>query len=85
MKIVDNFHNKLCSEIDKKYFPEVKYYHDNVHTQKIHYAVECFSNGVLTYSKLIDKLSTHTKDTKENIHKIVSDFVIDWQGFTYKP
>lgn len=84
MKAVDDFHNKVCHEIDKTYFPEVKFYHDNKNTIKIHYDVECFSNGVLTYPKLISKLSTHTKDTKENIHKIVSKYIKDWDGFTYE-
>jgi len=85
MKLVIDFHNKVCQKIDKKYFPEVKFYHDNIHTQKIQYAIECFSNGVLTYSKLINQLSKHTSDTKDNIHSIVSKYVADWEGYTYKP
>lgn len=86
MKLVIDFYNKLMyQEIIKKYFPEVKWYRDNVHTQKIQYAIECFSNGVLTYRKLINQLSKHTSDTKENIHSIVSKYVADWEGYTYKP
>jgi len=83
MKTVDDFFNKVCQEIDKTYFPEVKYYRDNKNTTKIHHAVELFNNGVLTYNHLIKHLSINTKETKENIHKIVSKYITDFEGYTY--
>ncbi len=84
MKIAPDFF-KLCQEIDKTYFPEVKYYRDNKHTEKIHYAVELFNNGCSTYEKLINTLSKETKESKENIHAIVSKYIADFEGYKYQP
>ena len=81
MKLISEFFTLLTSEIGKLYFPDVKYYRDNKHTTKIHYAIECFNNGVLTYEKLINTISKNTKDTKENIHNIVSKYIEDFDGF----
>ncbi len=81
MTLVDNFFNKLTSDLDKTYFPDVKYYRDNKYTTNIHYAIECFNNGVLTYEKLINKLVKNTKDSKENIHNIVSKYIEDFEGY----
>lgn len=85
MKLVDDFFNKLVKELDKKYFPDVKYYRDNKNTTAIHYAGELYSNGCMTYNKFIDKLASNCLDTKQNIHKIVSKYVADFEGFIYKP
>ena len=85
MKIVDNFFNKVVQELDKKYFPEVKYYMDNKNTTVIHQKTELFNNGCLTYGKLINFIAKACNDTKENIHQIVSKYVEDFQGFEYKP
>lgn len=84
IKTVEDFFNKVCTEIDKTYFPKVKYYRDNKSTTKIHYCVELFNNGALTYNQLIKGLSTYTKETEENIHKIVSKYISDFGGFKYK-
>ena len=75
MVIVDDFFNKLTKEVDKKYFPEVKYYRDNEATTKIHRSVELFNNGALTYDKLIKQLAAACKDTAANIEAIVSAYV----------
>lgn len=83
MKLTTDFFNKLGAELDKKYFPEVRYYRDNKNDEKVHYALECFSNGVLTYNKLIKTISINCKDTKENIHKIVSKYIANFEGFEY--
>ena len=85
MKIVTDFFNKLCGELDKKYFPEVKYYRDNENTTKIHQTAELFNNGCLTYPKLIERLSKACNDSKENIHKIVSNHIESFGDFEYKP
>ena len=64
-------YNGLVAELDRTYFPQVKYYHDNKHTQKIHYSCELFNNGCLTLDNLIKNLVKETKDTAENIEKII--------------
>jgi len=84
MKIVPDFFNKLVSELDKKYFPDVKYYMDNKKTAQIHRTVELFNNGVLSYENLIKRISDNCSDTKENIHKIVSKYIADFDGFEYR-
>lgn len=84
IKIVSDFFNKLCGELDKKYFPHVKYYRDDKNTTQIHQVSELFNNGVLTYNKLIDTLSKSCNETKENIHKIVSNYIEDFGDFKYK-
>lgn len=86
MKVVDDFFNKLAKDLRSKYFPNED--HGRTENKKYHettYAVECFSNGCLTYSKLINTLAKSCNDTKENIHEIVSRHVEDFQGFEYKP
>jgi hypothetical protein len=83
-KIKDDFFNKLASDIDKKYFPDVKYYRDDKDDTAVHYAIELFNNGVSGYDTLINKLSKHCKDTKENIHKIVSKYIEDFGDYEYK-
>lgn len=85
IKIKQNFFNTLVGELDKKYFPDVKYYMDNKKTTKIHHTVELFNNGCLTYVKMIDTLSKACSDSKENIHSIVSKHIEDFGGFDYKP
>lgn len=64
-------YNGLVTELDNTYFPQVKYYHDNEHTQKIHYACELFNNGCLTLNNLVKRLVKETKDTAENIEKTI--------------
>ena len=85
MKLTKDFFNKVLTELDAKYFPAVKYYGDDKNDSKLHYAVECFSNGVLTYPKLIDKAAKLCKDSTSNIHAIVSKYVEDFGGYEYKP
>jgi hypothetical protein len=84
MIITEDFFNKLASELDKKYFPDLKYYRDNEDCAKIHYAIELFNNGCLTYDKLIKKISSHSKDSCLNIHNIVSKYIKDFEGYNYK-
>lgn len=83
IKIVSDFFNKLVGELDKKYFPDVKYYGDNKQTTEIHRTAELFNNGVLSYTKLIQRLSKSCNETKENIHKIVSNYIEDFGDFKY--
>lgn len=84
MKIVTDFFNKLAVELDKTYFPDVKYYRDNDDCAKVHYAIELFNNGCLAYDKFIKKLSKPCKETELNIHKIVSKYIEDFDGYKFK-
>lgn len=81
---VPDFFNKVCGEIDKKFFPEVKYYRDNIYCAEVHYATELFNNGVLGYEGLITRLTMATKSSKKQIHAIVSKYVSDFGDFEYK-
>ena len=72
--LVDDFFNKVTKDLDKKYFPTVKYYGDDKDAAKVHHSVELYSNGALTYDKLISQLSAACKDSKENIERIVSAY-----------
>ena len=83
MKTVNDFFNKLASELDKTYFPNVKYYRDDKKCTNVHYAVECFNNGVSFYHNFIDVLSKNCNESKENMHKIVSKYVEDFEGYEY--
>jgi len=76
MKVVTDFFNKVASEIDKKYFPDVTYYRDDKNCTKVHYSLELFSNGCLTYDELIGRLVKVCKDTEVNIKLIVDRFIL---------
>jgi hypothetical protein len=75
---------KLAGEIDKKYFPDVKYYRDDKDDTAVHYAIEIFNNGISGYDTLINKLAKHCKDTKENIHNIVKKHIEDFGDYEYE-
>jgi hypothetical protein len=77
------FFNTVVQELNKKYYPTVKYYRDNDDCVKMHYIVELFNNGALTYKELVNRLSKNCKDTNKNIHDIVSKFIISFGS--YKP
>lgn len=81
IQLVENFFNKLTNDLDKRYFPDVKYYHDNEDDADVHYTVELFNNGCLTYDNLIYRLAYSCKDTKVNIHNIVKEYVEDFGDF----
>lgn len=83
-KTSDDFFNKVCKEIDGKYFPDVKYYGDNKNTTDIHRTVELFNNGVLSYAKLIQRLAKSCNDSNENIHNIIKKYIVDFGGYEYK-
>lgn len=84
MELTQDFFNKVCKDIDKKYFPSVKYYRDNKNCTKVHYAVELFNNGMITYTNLILKLSKACKATELDLHYIVMSYVKKFD-FKYKP
>lgn len=71
----------LTTELDKKYFPNVKFYRDDKNAVDMHYAVELFNNGVLGYNKLITKLAKSCNDTEKNIHEIVKKYIKTFGDF----
>lgn len=75
MKIVDDFFNKIAGEIDKTYFPDVKYYRDNKSCEKVHYAIVLFNNGCSTYDKLVTTLSKLCNEEKKVVESIVNKYV----------
>jgi len=83
-KIVEDFYNKLASEIRATYFPEVKYYRDDKDCEAAHYAIELFNNGVLGYSQLIEELSVRCDESEDNIHAVVSKYIAEWGNYKWK-
>ena len=73
--IVNDFYNKLAKDIDKTYFPTVKYYRDNESNIKAHLAIENFSNGCSTYGKLIKSLSSACNEKEYIINAIVRKYI----------
>lgn len=78
MVLVDDFFNKVVNRINLSYFPDVKYYKDNRRCSNIHYMVENFNNGVIKYDKLIKFIAKNCRDSESNIHKIVSEYIEEW-------
>ena len=77
MQKVNDFFNKLASEIRSTYFPNEKHgYTQNMKYHASSYAIELFNNGCITVDRLINKLSKNCKDSKENIEKIVNKYFI---------
>lgn len=82
---VNDFFNKFAQDIMKTHFPTVKFYRDDENAVKAKYAIELFSNGCLEYSKLIERVSKATGETKENIHTIASKYIESFGDFEYNP
>lgn len=78
----NDFFNKAAEKIKAAYFPTVKHgLDDNPKYYQARYTIECFSNGVLNYTKLIQKLAKICKDEPLNIHNICKEFVISFEDF----
>lgn len=81
---VPDFFNKLTGELDKKFFPNVKYYRDDHNCTEMHYAIELFNNGCLGYEMLIHRLTVACMSSKKKIHSIVSKYISDFGDFEFK-
>jgi hypothetical protein len=80
----EDFFNKARVEIRSKYFPTVIHGKtENPLYYKTIHLLECFHNGVIYYETLINKLSKNCKDTKENIHKIIKEFIKSFGSYKY--
>jgi len=78
MKLVQDFYNKLAKEIRTTYFPNENHgTTNNKNYWKATKVMEDFSNGVLSYNRLIKGLSTYCNETKENITSIVNKYLVD--------
>jgi len=75
MQIKTDFYNNTQSELDAKYFPNVKYYRDDKNCTKLHYQTELFNNGCLAYGKYINTVAKLCKDTHDNIKEIVNKHI----------
>jgi len=75
MQIKTDFFNNVQSELDAKYFPNVKYYGDDKKCTKLHYQTELFNNGCLGYNKYILNVAKLCKDTEDNIKEIVNKHI----------
>lgn len=61
----------------------MKYYRDDKDSTDVHYTVELYNNGVLTYDKLIQRLSKSCNDKPEKIHNIVKKYIDDFGDYKY--
>lgn len=73
----DNFLD-VGIEIRKTYFPDV--IHGTTENPKYYnsiYYLECFSNGVWSYNKLIIELHKKTKGSLKDLMKIVDKYIVN--------
>jgi len=75
MQIKTDFYNNAQSELDAKYFPNVKYYRDNENCAKLHYQTELFNNGCLAYNKYILSVAKLCKAKTFEIKEIVNKYI----------
>ena len=80
----DNFFNKVATELGDLFFPQVKYYQDDEDCAKMHYNLELFNNGCLTYRQLIGRLSKSCKSNNSTIHNLVEKHVVSFGNYQYK-
>jgi hypothetical protein len=74
--LVQDFYNKVLSELDKIYFPNVKYYMDDKKCAKLHYTTELFNNGCLDYETYIKRISKLCGDSETKIKEIVDKYIL---------
>lgn len=75
ISLVDDFYNKLSSDISRTYFPNVKYYRDDKNNAACSYALERFSNGVLGYDSLVKILSKNCKENPAVIEEMIQKYI----------
>jgi hypothetical protein len=76
MKKVYDFYNALCQELDRIYFPKIKYYRDDKYCEQTHYHVELFNNGCIDVKTLIFRISNFCNVTTKEIEDIVNKYLI---------
>ena len=80
-----DFFNKVAKELNNTYFPQVKFYRDNDNCANVHYTLELFNNGCLTYRQLIGRLAKNCKATTKEIHAIVEKYIVSFGTYRYTP
>ena len=81
-----DFYNKVAKELRATYFPNEKHgYTDSKDYHATTYTLELFNNGCLTYRQLIGRLSKSCKETTEKMHETVSENVVSFGSYNYKP
>lgn len=75
MILVQDFFNKFAIAIRGKYFPNVEHCTGSTNYIKTTYTIECFSNGVLPYDKMIKQLAKSCGTNGKEIEKVVSEFI----------
>ena len=83
MKTVDNFYNVAIEDLLSTYLEGSGYYDPK--PRKLCYTLELFSNGCLTYNKLIKKIADITKQPQTDIHRIISKYIANFEGFVFEP
>lgn len=82
----EDFFNKVAVEVRTKYFPTED--HGRTENPKYHTVsrtLELFSNGCLTYRKLIGRLAKACDTTTLSIDTLVSKYVVSFGSYRYKP
>jgi hypothetical protein len=77
-----DFFNKLAKHIDEIYFPTVTK-HTNKECATVHYAIELFNNGCLTYHELVKRLAKACNEETDVIHSITKQYIVDFGGYIY--
>lgn len=78
---IDNFFNKVITEVRAVYFAK----ENNTDYYKATKAVEDFNNGCLTYKVFISRLAKATQSNNATIHNLVEKYIISFGSYQYKP
>jgi hypothetical protein len=81
--LVNDFYNKVTTELKRVYFPSVIHgINDNYNGMC--YSVELFSNGCIGYDVLLNKLSKQCSTSKFVLHSTISNYINADFNFTNK-
>jgi len=82
----EDFYNKVAKEVRATYFPNENHgTTENKNYWKATKTMEDFSNGCLTYRKLIGRLSKSCGETTKKMHELISKYVTSFGSYEYKP
>lgn len=63
--------NDTIQEIDKRFFPDVIWHHDNPKCAKAHYELECFNNGVTNLTDTVKRIAKLCNTDEATIEEII--------------
>lgn len=82
----DDFYNKVVADLTTRYFPgSLDEVYANSEYMAMKYTVELFSNGCLTYRKLVGRTAKHCNSSTKEIHAIIEKYVTSFGEYKYKP